>query len=191
MRSRPTWATTPSVEVLDVERDLDGLKACYRGWVRDGQGPLEPTDDEWWTRRILQPFGDGISRAVVVRGEDGSVEGFAAFRYVDAEGHLEINFGIECLAFAAITERATRGLLAYFRSFRGVGIWVQWCGPPEDPIAMIIPEQQISTPFRFRWMFRLLDVPLALAERGYPPIDADVVVAVDDPRSLRTRDRGV
>ena len=46
---------------------------------------------------------------------------------------------------------------------------------------MLVPEQQISTPFRFRWMFRLLDVPSALAARGYPPIDADVVVAVDDP----------
>ena len=95
----------------------------------------------------------------MVRGDDGTVEGFAAFRYADAEGgHLEIDFGLECQAFCAITERATRALLAYFRSFRGVGLWVQWCGPPEDPIAMLVPEQQITTPFRFRWMLRLLDV---------------------------------
>ena len=168
--------------MLDPDRDLDGLRACYREWVRHGNGPVEPTDDDWWTRRILRPFGDAISRAVVVRADDGSIEGFAAFRYADAEGgHLEIDFGLECLAFAAITERATRALLAYFRSFRGVGLWVQWCGPPEDPIAMLVPEQQITTPFRFRWMLRLLDVRSALAARGYPPIDADVVVAVDDP----------
>ena len=172
----------PAVEVLDLDRDLEGMKACFRDWGRHGNGSLEPTDDDWWKRRILRPFGDAISRAVVVRGEDGSVEGFAAFRYAEAEGgHLEIDFGLECLAFAATTDRATRSLLAYFRSFRGVGLWVQWCGPPEDPIAMLVPEQKVTTPFRFRWMFRLLDVPGALAGRGYPPIDADVTVAVDDP----------
>jgi predicted acetyltransferase len=172
----------PAVVELDPERDLEGLRACYRNHVRHGTGPVEPTDDDWWMRRILRPFGDAISRAVVVRAEDGSIEGFAAFRYADAEGgHLEIDFGLECLAFAAITERATRAMLAYFRSFRGVGLWVQWCGPPEDPIAMLVPEQRITTPFSFRWMLRLLDVRNALAMRGYPPIDADVVVGVDDP----------
>jgi predicted acetyltransferase len=31
-------------------------------------------------------------------------------------------------------------------------------------------------------MFRVLDVPGALAQRGYPQIDADVVVVVDDPQ---------
>jgi predicted acetyltransferase len=173
----------PSVELLDADRDLDGLNVCYREWCRHGNGPLEPTDDTWWTRRILRPFGEGISRSVVVRGRDGSIEGFAAFRYAAAEGgHLDVDFGLECLAFATTTDRATRALLAYFRSFRGVGLWVQWCGPPEDPIALLVPEQKIETPFRFRWMFRLLDVPSALAERGYPAVDAEAVVAVVDPQ---------
>ena len=169
--------------MLDVERDLEGLKACHRAWSRHGNGPLEPTDDTWWTRRILRPFGEAISRSVVVRDRDGSIEGFAAFRYAAAEGgHLDIDFGLECLAFATTTDRATRALLAYFRSFRGVGAWVQWCGPPEDPIALLVPEQRVATPFRFRWMFRLLDVRSALAERGYPPVDADIVIAVEDPQ---------
>jgi predicted acetyltransferase len=172
----------PPVVVLDPGRDLEGVRACYREWVRHANGPVEPTDDDWWTRRILRPFGDAIARAVVVRADDGSVEGFAAFRYTDAEGgHLDVDFGVECLAFAAITGRATRALLAYFRSFRGVGLWLQWCGPPEDPIAMLVPEQRIETPFRFRWMLRLLDVRSALSARGYPPVDADIVLAVDDP----------
>ena len=159
--------------------------------MRHANGPVEPTDDDWWTRRILRPFGDAIARAVVVRGDDGSIEGFAAFRYADAEGgHLDVDFGVECLAFAAITERATRALLAYFRSFRGVGLWVQWCGPPEDPIAMLVPEQQITTPFRFRWMLRLLDVRSALATRGYPPSTPTSWSRWTIRRSRRTRARG-
>jgi predicted acetyltransferase len=118
---------------------------------------------------------------VVVRDRDGSIEGFAAFRYAAAEGgHLDIDFGLECLAFATTTDRATRALLAYFRSFRGVGMWVQWCGPPDDPISMLVPEQRLTTPFRFRWMFRLLDVRRSLSERGYPAVDAEVVLAIED-----------
>ena len=67
-RSRPTSEPTcPSVVELDPDRDLVGLRACYREWVRHGNGSLEPTDDDWWMRRILRPFGDAISRAVVVR----------------------------------------------------------------------------------------------------------------------------
>jgi len=175
-------AGLPAVVQIDLDQDLEGLKACHRASMRHGNGTIEPTDDEWWTRRILRPFGDAVSRAVVVRADDGSIDGFAAFRYADAQGgHLEIDFGLECMAFCATTERATRALLAYLRSFRGVGLWVQWCGPPEDPIALLVPEQSVTTPFRFRWMIRLLDVPSALGSRGYPPIDADVVLAVDDP----------
>jgi len=67
----------PAVVELNLDRDLEGLRACYREWARHGNGPLEPTDDGWWTRRILRPFGEAITRAVVVRGDDGTVEGFA------------------------------------------------------------------------------------------------------------------
>ena len=125
---------------------------------------------------------------MAVRGDDGSIEGFAAFRYTDAEGgHLEIDFGLECLAFAASSERATARCSPTSGRSAAWVIWVQWCGPPEDPIALLVPEQDIATPFRFRWMFRLLDVRSALAQRGYPPIDADVVVAVEDPAVPRER----
>jgi len=170
----------PPVELFDVERDLDGIKACYRAWSRQHNGPVEPTDDRWWTRRVLAGWGDALFRAVVARGTSGGVEGFAAFRYVDTEGPLDVDFGLECMAFVAMTDRALRALLAYFRSFRGVGIWVQWTGPAEDPVALLLPEQTLTSPFRYRWMLRLLDVPAALAERGYPPIDAEAVVTVRD-----------
>ena len=64
---------------------------------------------------------------------------------------------------------ALRALLAYFRGFRGVGIWVQWSGPPHPtPIALAHTDQDIERPFRFDWMFRLLDVAAALRRRGYP-----------------------
>jgi len=45
---------------------------------------------------------------------------------------------------------------------------------------MLVPEQKIETPYRYRWMLRLLDVAVALGDRGYPPVDADATIAVHD-----------
>ena len=161
----------PDVEILDVERDLDD-GGCYRGWIRQHNGPLEPTDDTWWTKRILSPWGEAISRAVVVRSEGGVVEGFVAFRHSAIEGgHLEIDFGLECLAFAATNGSRDTGLAVVTSARTAVlGVWVQWCGSPEDPIAMMLLDQKISTQFRYRWMLRLLDIQGALRGRGYPAI---------------------
>ena len=170
----------PPVETLDIERDLDGLKACYRGWASRHNGAIEPTDDTWWTRRVLESWGDHVARAVVVRGAGGEVEGFASFRYQETPGHLDVSFGVECFVLSTTTGRATRALLRYFRGFRGVGVWLGWNGPGDDPIAMLIPDQAIETPYRYRWMLRLLDVPAALEGRGYPPVDADATFAVHD-----------
>ena len=73
-------------------------------------------------------------------------------------------------------------MLQYFRGFRGLGKWVEWSGPPSDPLALATPEAFLATPFRYDWMLRLLNVPAALEARGYPPIDVDAVIAVDDER---------
>jgi hypothetical protein len=73
-------------------------------------------------------------RSVYDGDRNGSIEGFAAFRSAAADGgHLDVDFGLECLALATTTDRATRALLAYLRSFRGVGMWVQRCGRRKIP----------------------------------------------------------
>ena len=174
----------PAVELLDPERDLDGLRACYRESIRHGNGPLEPTDDAWWTRRILRPFGEGISRAVAVRGRDGSIEGFAAFRYTDAEGgHLDIDFGLECLAFAATIgsrdPRAPRLLPVVPRA------WASGCSGADRrriPSRCCCPSRTSRRRSGTGGCSACSMFRSALAQRGYPAIDADVVVAVDDPQ---------
>jgi predicted acetyltransferase len=72
-------------------------------------------------------------------------------------------------------------LLGYFRGYRGIGQWVEWAGPPNDPISFLLPEQKLETSFSYRWMVRLLDVRAALEARGYPQVDAEALFAVEDP----------
>ena len=172
----------PAVELLDPERDLEGLQACYRASIRHGNGPLEPTDDAWWSRRILRPFGEGSTRGGGARTRriDRGV------RRVPLHGRRgrtpRHRFRTGMPGVFAAHRIARSALLTYFRSFRGAGIWLQWCGPPEDPIALLLPEQDIATPFRYRWMFRVLDRPGALVERGIRR-PTPTSLAVDDRSS--------
>ena len=46
---------------------------------------------------------------------------------------------------------------------------------------MMLADQKISTHFRYRWMLRALDVQGALSGRGYPAIDEEAIIALDDP----------
>ena len=78
--------------------------------------------------------------------------------------------------------RALDAMIAYARGHRGVGRWLQWVGPPNDPLTLLVGVQAVEVHQRYRWMLRLLDVPAAFAGRGYPAIDAEATFAVEDPR---------
>ena len=80
----------------------------------------------------------------------------------------------------AVTPAAWGSLWSYFRGYRGLGTWLQWVGPPADPIAVASLDAFVERPFRYDWMLRILDVPAALEARGYPSIDAEATFVVDD-----------
>jgi predicted acetyltransferase len=177
----PADPSAPAVELADADRDLAEIREAYRAWVKDAAGPVEPIEDRHWRNRILTRPTDATYRAVVVR-EDGRVRGFAAFSRVGEKGMLDVSFGVSCELMFATTPGALRGLMHYFRGFRGLGQWLGWPGPQTDPLALSLPETFVHTESRHDWMMRLLDVPAALEARGYPPVDADAVITVDDER---------
>ncbi|HEY7401312.1 MAG TPA: GNAT family N-acetyltransferase [Actinomycetota bacterium] len=170
----------PDVELADLEHDLDEIEQCYRSWVGARNGAIEPTGRRWWTDRVFnRPFDDTF-RVVVARG-DARVEGFAAFVRETAEGRLDVSFGLDCNVLVATTDRALRAMLAYFRGHHGLGRWVRWVGPPNDPISLLVDEQHVEQHYRFTWMTRLLDVQAAFERRGYPAEDGACTIAVEDP----------
>jgi predicted acetyltransferase len=171
----------PEVEAMDLERDVAGIMACYGAWVRDIPGGVEATGESWWRRRVLNAQQNETFRAVVVRGPQG-IEGFAAFTREPASGHLDVDFGLACVSFVALTDPARRALLSYFRGYRGVGRWLKWAGGPNDPTMFLLADHDLEQAWRFRWMLRILHVRKAFTERGYPSIDATAEFAVADPR---------
>jgi predicted acetyltransferase len=117
-----------------------------------------------------------------VRGGDG-LEGFATVSREPTTGPLgDVSFGLTCEPLIATSGTALRAMLEYFRSHRGIGRWVEWSAPPQDPVSLLLPEAQVTTGMRYLWMLRVLDVVRAFEARGYPPVDADVTFAAEDPR---------
>jgi predicted acetyltransferase len=172
--------TLPNVELADLSRDVREMHAAYREWVSNATGPFEPVTDDLWVSRLLPASDDDTGRTVVVR-EDGRITGVASFTRKTEPGLLDVAFGIDCRTLFAVTPKAQRALWSYFRGFRGLGTWLQWVGPPNDPIALGSLDAFVERPFRYDWMLRLLDVPAAFAARGYPAIEAAATFAVDDP----------
>jgi predicted acetyltransferase len=170
----------PRVELADLSRDVGGMHAAYREWISTSNGPVEPVTDDLWIGRLTPASDDDAGRSVVVR-EDGRITGAATFTRTTEPGLLDIAFGIDCRALFAVTPTAQRALWAYFRGYRGLGTWLQWVGPPNDPIALGSLDAFIERPYRYDWMLRLLDVPGAFEARGYPAIDAGATFAVEDP----------
>lgn len=163
--------------------DLPAVRACWSRAMRDATGTIEPDGDGWWVHRTFNPQMDPTLRAVVVPAADGDgIEAFASFVRTPTPGELHVAFGLECNPLAAVSERGLRSMLAYLRGFRGLGRWVQWVGPPNDAIAMVIPEHAVMHHWRYPWMLRLLHVDGAVRARGWPAgARAEAVFAVDDP----------
>jgi predicted acetyltransferase len=169
------------------ERDLEAVRACYRRTMSVHNGPIDSEDPWWWNDRILGHWSaNDIHRVVVVRGADG-VDGYASFVQREHEGHLDISFRLDCKHFVAATPEAYRALLVYVRGFAGVGQALRYTGPPDDPTSLFVEVQRLAIESNYRWMLRLLDVPAALAGRGYPPVSGAVTLEVDDPRFEENR----
>jgi predicted acetyltransferase len=87
---------------------------------------------------------------------------------------------VVCRHPVASTLSGMASLLSYVRGFRGLGVALRFTGPPAAPLALLIEEQRLLPAWTYRWMLRLLNVPAALAERGYAPVSASFDLVVED-----------
>jgi predicted acetyltransferase len=168
-----------ALQTIRDDSPLAELQACFREWAPGHNGPVWFSHEFWWRARILRMTEpDVVPHVVLAHGEDGSLEGYAAYQRGPREG-----FGIDpsCTHFVALTRRAALALFGYFGGFHSIGHHLTWHGPPNEPLALLLAESRtVEQTSSFPWMFRLLDVPGALEARGYPEVDGECVIAVDD-----------
>jgi predicted acetyltransferase len=162
------------------ETDIEAVMACHRRYVSAHPGPVHSRSAAYWRNHVLAHRGEGVNqRTVVVPGDEG-IAGYASY-YSEHRGGS--GYRVNCKHLVATTPGALAALLGYFRRFERSAFELAWWGPPTvGPFGAALATGGLDLGCEARrWMTRLLDVPGALAGRGYPPGDLELVVAVVDP----------
>jgi predicted acetyltransferase len=163
-----------------TDDDFDEIEACYRSWA-SGRNGLVDRPKEWWSR-VLTNVEDSDVYRVCVR-EDGRVTGFMVYTQ-EKRKDSDWEFDLDCRGRDLVwtTPASIAALLTFAGRHRSNARDLLWGGPPNDPLANLLPEQDADYEGWFRPMLRLVDVPGAFEARGYPPsLEAAVELTVEDP----------
>ncbi|GLX01941.1 GNAT family N-acetyltransferase [Microtetraspora sp. NBRC 16547] len=102
-------------------------------------------------------------------------DGFVIYRWSGRD--------IEVDGCVAGSEATTRALWSLVGTASSVAKSVTAVIEPNDPVLWLLRERSNEEIRQTRWMFRLIDLPAAVARRGFPSgVSLDTVVHVEDPQ---------
>lgn len=164
---------------LEVRRagdeDTATLRDIYTERARRTAGNLDRGEYMW--ARILDPREAQLNIYLVER--DGTPEGYVIYTQGQAPGAKEKD--INCRDLVALTVDAARRLVAFFADHRSTAENLVWTGAPAEPLLLHVPNQAYKIGWYEQWMLRIVDVPAALAARGYPAgLEAELHLDVRD-----------
>jgi len=165
----------PRADDVAVRRgSLDDVPAVKRGYRR-----VAPLFDGWldreavWWRRVLE---DGFDdhHVYVVDGRGGELAGYVLFD----QRQMPSGWGHTVIVHEVVYERPEVGaaLWRLLGAMSSQAETAELLGPPEHPLLLVLPEQDLQPVSELRWMTRIVDLTGAMAARGFRP---GVTVAVD------------
>lgn len=146
-----------------VEADIPAIRRLYGDWALDQNGPLTRQGASFPTTaaELLADF-TGITVAEDATG----MVGFASW-------DRGVGYGpparIEVSDLLANTPDAHRALLGTIGSFASVAPTTRIDTSGDDPVRLFLPSPHWEVVDSSPYMLKVLDVPLALTTRGYPP----------------------
>ena len=159
--------------------DLEPLRACYAKFAAPQNGQVDRSD-LWWRR--LAALWDERS-VFAAEGPAGALDGYVVYRQIDGEwSGLGGPFRIAVYELAAVTRDASLALWRLLGSWASQATQIVYRAPAEDPLLLLLPEQELSVLAEIRWMTRVVDARGAVAARGFAPgIDLEVPLELRDP----------
>jgi predicted acetyltransferase len=155
--------------------DWPALDDAYRRRVAHENGPLDQQAPGWRRalRAGLSPQHPMPHTYAVWNGR--RVEGYVRYPAKRDDRTLHL------IDLVATTPRAGRRLLTFLADHRTSIESAVWCGAPNDPALLLLPEHAYRVRLASPWMLRVVDVPRALEARGYPAgVEAAVDLYIDD-----------
>ncbi len=141
--------------------DEPAMRAAYDRRARACAGNLDRHAEIW--DGVLRPFS-GAPQAYLVEGP-GGVEGYVVcWKRMQPDGEAKL----WCSDVVALTPAAARRIATFFADHKSMIHEVGWRGSSGDPVLAVLREQSPVTARLWDWfMLRIVDVPKALAARGY------------------------
>lgn len=171
-----------SVEAVavDLGSELDRLGRIYDRVARDQAGWLV-RGDRWFRERAGAWTARSHAYAYAAVDGEGRTAGYIVYHHT--KGGEDEFYGLEVDELVAAERDATLVLWRLLASNRGVSGHVAYHGGPEEPLFLLLAEQDTSVEQDWRWMTRIVDLPGAIAARGWPPhADVEVALEVADPQ---------
>jgi predicted acetyltransferase len=166
------------------DADGDAVRACYRAYARQFDGPLD-RGEYIWSR--VHEGRDGKASGFAAVGDSGEIEGYLYLVQSRKPDRGRQDLKITDVAFT--TARAGRRLLAFLKDFSSIGDEVLLFGGPMHPFLALLVEQRYRADLRDHWMLRIIDLKYALEARAFSPrVSAEVHLEIHD--SLLERNRG-
>ncbi len=154
---RDSGGGLPMREIREDERPR--LEAVYREHARHVNGYLDRGPYVW--KRVFEPRGER-ARAFVA-GED---EGYVV--YYEKHGGT-VDYSLFATDLVARTPAAARRLLGFLGNHGTLADSVTWHGAPSGALVHLLPALGCTIRMQHPWMTRIVDLPRALAARGWPP----------------------
>ncbi|MGH3716402.1 MAG: GNAT family N-acetyltransferase [Micromonosporaceae bacterium] len=108
------------------------------------------------------------------------------YAYLAADGFLAYHWdgdNLEVDELVAGSEDTARALWSLVGTGSSIAKRVKACIGPTDPLRWLTREEVVKPYDEKRWMLRVLDLPAALAGRGYPAgVDTELTLTVEDPQ---------
>ncbi len=158
-----------------TDADTDAIRGIYRAWAVTHAGAIERGSFHW--RRVCMFRGQKTRGYVAVR--DGAIEGYAYLRDLPTAIVWVSDLVVQDIAYT--TPAAARSLLTFIADHRTTRHVTRFRTGPSDPMLLLLGEIEYKISHKLPWMLRVLDVPAALAARGYPAgLNAELHLDVAD-----------
>jgi predicted acetyltransferase len=163
--------TTP----LELTEDRSKVKESYDAYAQRTAGLLDRTEHMW--ERTFEPWKQEARQCYLIGAPD-EPEGYIAYHRTTAPDTWIQDLQAEVVA---LTGTAVRRVLSFAADHRSFCKTLNWNGSPSDPLAFALSEPRIAVRRSWPWMLRIVDLPAALTQRGYPNgADAELHLGVSD-----------
>ncbi|MEL6440180.1 MAG: sterol carrier protein domain-containing protein [Cyanobacteria bacterium J06621_8] len=126
----------------------------------------------------------GIWQKILTAPEQGELFSYLLGDPNQPEGYIiftQKKNKLQIRDWVILTATAARRLWSFFRNHRSQINEITWWGSPINPWLLLLPEQSATMVKQKDWMLRIIDLPQALTQRGYPPeLTAELHLEIQD-----------